>query len=61
MAKCDLSKVRSLFRNFFVCLFFIIKFVFLRFSFLLFFDEVSNFRKRILTSQKHELVVSSCY
>ena len=28
--------------------------------FISFFDEVSNFRIRILTNQKHELVVSSC-
>ena len=49
-------------------LFFIIKFVFLSFSFLslflsfsfFFFDEVSNFRNRILTNQKRELVVSNC-
>ena len=48
-------------------LFFIIKFVFLSFSFLSFFflfffflDEVSNFRNRILTNQKRELVVSNC-
>ena len=33
--------------------FFIIKFI-------SFFDEVSNFCKRILTNQKHELVVSNC-
>ena len=38
-------------------LFFIIKFVFLSFFF---FDEVSNFRNRILTNQKRELVVSNC-
>ena len=47
-------------------LFFITKFVFLSFSFLsfflsfFFFDEVSNFRNRILTNQKRELVVSNC-
>ena len=47
-------------------LFFITKFVFLSFLFLsfflsfFFFDEVSNFRNRILTSQKRELVVSNC-
>ena len=44
-------------------LFFIIKFVFLSFSFLsffIFFDEVPNFRNRILTNQKRELVVSNC-
>ena len=35
--------------------FFIIKFVFMTF-----FYEVSNFRNRILTNQKHELVVSNC-
>ena len=40
-------------------LFFIINFLVLSFSFL-FFDEVSNFRNRILTNQKHELVVSNC-
>ena len=28
--------------------------------FISFFDEVSNFRNRILTNQKHELVVSNC-
>ena len=40
-------------------LFFIINFLILSFSFL-FFDEVSNFRNRILTNQKHELVDSNC-
>ena len=39
--------------------FFIIKFVFLSFSFH-FFDEVSNFRNRISTNQKRELMVSNC-
>ena len=29
-------------------------------SFFFFFDEVSNFRNRILTNQKRELVVSNC-
>ena len=42
-----------------IFLFFIIKFVFLSFSFL-FFDELSNFRNRILTNQKYVLVVSNC-
>ena len=37
----------------------LIKFVFLSFSFI-FFDEVSNFRNIILTTQKRELVVSNC-
>ena len=55
--------------NLILFLFFIIKFVFLSFSFLSFFflfflffflDEVSNFRNRILTNQKRELVVSNC-
>ena len=51
--------------NLILFLFFIIKFVFLSFSFLsffllFFFDEVSNFRNRILTSQKRELVVFNC-
>ena len=49
-------------------LFFIIEFVLLSFSFLslflsfsfFFFDEVSNFRNRISTNQKRELVVSNC-
>ena len=43
----------------FFFLFFIIKFVFLSFSFL-FFDEVSNFRNRILTNQKHESTATHC-
>ena len=30
------------------------------FLFLFYFDEVSNFRNRILTNQKRELVVSNC-
>ena len=38
---------------------FIIKFVLLSFSFH-FFDEVSNFRNRISTNQKRELMVSNC-
>ena len=38
-------------------LFFIIKIVFLSFSFLFLME--SNFRNRILTNQKHELVVSN--
>ena len=37
--------------------FFIMKFVII---FISFFDEVSNFRKRILTNQKYELVVPNC-
>ena len=41
-------------------LFFIIKFVFLSFLFLFFMIKVSNFRNRILTNQKRELVVSNC-
>ena len=41
-------------------LFSIVKFVFLSFSFL-FFDELSNFRNRILINQKRELVVSTCH
>ena len=45
------------FGNFFF--FFIIKFVFLSF-WILFFDEVSNLRNRILTNQKRELAVSNC-
>ena len=44
---------------FFFLLFFIIKFVFLSFSFL-FFDEVSNFRNRILANQKHESAATHC-
>ena len=41
--------------------FFIIKFVLLSFSFLFFFfDEVSNFCNRILTSQKRKFMVSNC-
>ena len=42
----------------FFLLFFIMKFVF--YHFISFFDEVSNFCNRILTNQKHELVVSNC-
>ena len=38
-------------------LFFIIKFVFI--IFISFFDEVSNFRKRVLTNQKQELVAQN--
>ena len=38
--------------------FFIRKFVFS--IFISFYDKVSNFRKRILTNQKRELVVSNC-
>ena len=55
--KCYLMLSNSLFWHF--LLFFVIKFVFLSFSFLVF-DKVSNFRNRILTNQKYELVVSSC-
>ena len=44
------------FLGFFVV--FINKFVFLSFSF--FFDEVSNFHKRILTNQKTELAIRNC-
>ena len=40
-------------------LFFIIKIVFLSFLFV-FFEEVSNFRNRILTNQKRELMVFDC-
>ena len=42
---------------FFFMSFFIMKFVII---FISFFDEVSNFRKRILTNQKYELVVPNC-
>ena len=41
-------------------LFFIKKFVFLSFSSLFFFDEVSNFRNRLLANQKSESVVTNC-
>ena len=34
--------------------------IFVFIIFISFLDEVSNFRNRILTSQKHELVVSNC-
>ena len=41
-----------------ICVFIIFISFFL--SFFFFFDEVSNFRNRILTNQKRELVVSNC-
>ena len=49
------------FKYFFGCLllFFIIKFVFF-IIFISFSDKVSNYRNRILTNQKRELVVSNC-
>lgn len=40
-------------------LFFIIESVFLSFSFC-FFNEISNFRNRILNNQEQELVIKSC-
>ena len=40
--------------------FFFFFFFFFFIIFISFLDEVSNFRNRILTSQKHELVVSNC-
>ena len=43
----------------FLLLFFIKRIVFLSFSFL-FFDKKSNFRYRILTNQKPELVIRNC-
>ena len=52
------DQLREVIKNV-TCFFFIIKFVFLSFSFH-FFDEVSNFRNRILTNQKRELMVSNC-
>ena len=56
--KILLNAFISLLGNF-VCFFFHHKIcVFI--IFISFFNEVSNFRKRMLTNQKHELVVSNC-
>ena len=41
-------------------LFFIKKFVFIIYHFRFFFDEESNFRNRILTNHKSELVMKNC-
>ena len=45
---------------FFFFFFFFHHKIFVFIIFISFLDEVSNFRNRILTSQKHELVVSNC-